>query len=71
MTNPELRSQWASESSDVWPPRSQSTARVGAGVSALHRVSSKITPQMISLSHDIETLHILLEHFYDSQRNAT
>jgi hypothetical protein len=24
---------------------------------------------MISLSHDIETLHILLEHFYDSQRN--
>jgi len=21
MTNPELRSQWASESSDVWPPR--------------------------------------------------
>lgn len=24
---------------------------------------------MISLSHEIETLHILLEHFYDSQRN--
>jgi hypothetical protein len=24
---------------------------------------------MISLSHDIETVHILLEHFYDSERN--
>jgi hypothetical protein len=24
---------------------------------------------MISLSHEIETLHTLLEHFYDSQRN--
>ena len=24
---------------------------------------------MISLSYDIETLHILLEHLYDSQRN--
>jgi hypothetical protein len=47
----------------------ESTARAGAGVSALHRVSSKITPQMISLSHDIETVHILLEHFYDSRRN--
>jgi hypothetical protein len=68
MTNREPRSQWANEGSDVWPPRVAANGTRRSRSIGFTQSLIEITPQMISLSHEIETLHILLEHFYDSQR---